>query len=397
MRTLKKSLAHFLHGLGSRVDVRDDLEDLKAAHKTLLAEYVRVLKSVSLLPCIIKWDKYGMPARVRSSNEAGKRRFRLRRRRKAGTGLDIFTWRILTRLFAEFHIRRQLSALFRAYVFEQRALDRPADQREWLQHAEESCSAMLTALSSGHRIRTYGKALLAALGPAAAGVAAAMLGADDIWHGLVDLPKRFRQSSPSGAAAIVGSHPTHILGYIGFSVVVIYSVYLVLPIRNSFSYMRDLMFPGVYIEEFPKQRLQRIENSLRHKGMELRERGANVYALEDKLFALLNTGKRCEPRVDITAQMIVGAALILGASFIPARLYISWRNGTLLDDIDAVAHASWDFFTTRRMSPGMAATLGSFGISFFFSFIGGAVGGALVGGPWLLWEGITERRRRIYR
>lgn len=233
------------------------------AHSTLVSHYVRILKGLSSLRPIGE-----------------------RRARQVSLGYRYFVWRSLVRLFSEQHIRRQLSAISRLYALQLGvAISRSDVEAQWLDEAQRSCEKVLGAISSWQRLKLW----LAVASPIVGGFIVAGLGVDDLYAATFAMVTS--EGFKARSASLVSNY-----GLLAYFVIAI--AYFLLPFWDSFSCKRELFYPATRYEDLAKRGKRRLERRSKRQGLPLFEDGPNVYDSEDRLYALLETRKKQELRLD---------------------------------------------------------------------------------------------------
>jgi hypothetical protein len=295
-------------------------EMLKAPHQALMVHYVRLLKEVSSLHLITGRGK-----------------------REEFFGRDLFVWRGLVRLFVEAHIRRQLLALRDAYALQQSIAPATlSSEDKWFEEAQKSSEKLLAAISSWHRL----KLALATITPVLAGVIIARLGVDSIYDAAVRVTtsKEFRASTSA-----------FLTNYILLVYFLLAIMYLLLPVMMSFRYKRRMFFPGAWYQEIPNWQRRQETRKQAKKGKPPFPQGANVYEVENELFATLEVRKPREPYVDIMVTLCVMLAGAAGWTFYLTRttdqarayfFYPTFLLGLLLafvigETVYRAAHRKW--------------------------------------------------------
>jgi hypothetical protein len=230
-------------------------------HQLLIRHYIRILGEVSKLHAV------------------GGRGYKIEQ-----PGGDWSVWKAFVRLFCEAHIRRKLTALSEIYLLQQNLQGLSATQASGLDEAQKSCDRVLNAIPSRQRV----KLVLASASPIVVGLLVTALGVDNLYEAIL---------------AIVSQGVREGIGILFQSVVLLVylmlaAVYLVIPFAVSFAYKRGLFFPAVRYDEAANWSKRRLDRNRKRRGLP-EPSGANVYDIEDELFALLAFGKPKEPRVDV--------------------------------------------------------------------------------------------------
>lgn len=226
-----------------------DITEVKQFHSKLLTRYIEVLNTISVAPRRIEYTDTGY----------------------------YNPWRYVASLFAESHIKAKLNELSVAYLYLSSSLpiDEPdtKEAREWLRITIDECRKVAETLQSTTNLR----GILTLAWPYLLPVVASLLGI----------------SNPKDSSAWFAAFSPDF--FIGILILSYFPIFYAAVIANStFSYKRSLFL----------RRRSTMMNELGALEANQAASPENIYYLEDKLFSLLNRGKKRERALDLAAPLL---------------------------------------------------------------------------------------------
>jgi hypothetical protein len=265
-----------------------DITEIKQLHSKLLTRYIEALNTISVAPRRIKYTDTGV----------------------------YNPWRYVASLFAESHIKAKLNELSVAYLYLSSSLpiDEPdtKEAREWLRITIDECRKVAETLQSTTNLRGF----LTLAWPYLLPVVASLLGV----------------SNPKDSSAWFAAFSPDF--FIGILILSYFPIFYAAVIANTtFSYKRSLFL----------KRKPTMMNELSELESNQVASPENIYYLEDKLFGLLNRGKKRERALDLAAPLL--AILMF---LIPMMLGIGNLFGTVLFGGGIIGYILYFLFKSRK-------------------------------------------------
>lgn len=233
-----------------------DISEIKQLHSKLLTRYIEALNTISIAPRRIVYTDNGW----------------------------YNPWRYVASLFVESHIKAKLNELSVAYLYLASSLPinelDTKESREWLGATIDECRKVAVTLQSTTNLRGF----LTLAWPYLLPIVASL----------------FRVSNPRDSSAwFAALSPDVLLGILIVSYVPI--IYAAIITNTTFSFKRSLFL----------KRKRTMMNELGGLESDKVEAHDNIYYLEDKLFGLLNRGKKKERALDLAAILLAMLMILI--------------------------------------------------------------------------------------